>query len=284
MSNHTVYLRLLSLQDIKWALARGYPSKLRYKLYERQGNSLRASGRYTEALQAFRKALAVLEQAQLIPEIAQKFTERVQESLASCKGKSDRKQKSKTPEEESAGDHVTVTSDPDSLYPDLASSCEVRESPQKGLYVVAKETIKPGDVIIKERPYAWTVEPDYKHTYCHHCISRLVTVLSTNTTIVLGDDEAECWLVSSKILNFCLNYPIGQFSGFLLPRYPRQVLSIISEVEVSKQCHHEMFFEREFFLSDSPVPYPAWSVMWPCSAMRSVWFEPISTISTSVPV
>ena len=142
---------------------------------------MRALGRYTEAQEAFRKALAVLEQAQLIPEIAQKFTERVQECLASCKGKSDKKQKSKTAEEESAGDDVTVTvtSGPESWYPDLASSCEVRESPEKGLYVVAKETIKPGDVIIKERPYAWTMEPDYKHTYCHHCMSRLVMVDGT---------------------------------------------------------------------------------------------------------
>ena len=164
MSDHTVYLRLLSLQDIKWALARGCPAKLRYKLYERQGNSLRALGRYTEGQEAFRKALVVLEQAQIIPEVQQKFTERVQKCLTSCQGKPDKKEKSKTPEEESARDDVTVTSDPDSLYPDLASSCDVRLSPEKGLYVVAKETIKPGDVIIKERPYAWTVEPDYKHT------------------------------------------------------------------------------------------------------------------------
>ena len=137
---------------------------------------MRELGRYTEAREAFRKALAVLNQAQLLPEIAQKFADRVQTCLASCEGKPDKKPKSKTPEVEAAGNDVTVMSDPDSLYPDLASSCEVRKSPEKGLYVVAKETIKPGDVIIKERPYAWTVEPDYKHTYCHHCMSRLVTV------------------------------------------------------------------------------------------------------------
>ena len=37
--------------------------------------------------------------------------------------------------------------------------------------------------------------------------------------IVLGDDEEECWLVRftlTKMLKFCLNYPIGQLSCLLM--------------------------------------------------------------------
>ena len=45
--------------------------------------------------------------------------------------------------------------------------------------------------------------------------------------IVLGDDKVKCWLVRFTITKIikCLNYP-GQLGGFLLPPYPRQVLSL----------------------------------------------------------
>ena len=48
--------------------------------------------------------------------------------------------------------------------------------------------------------------------------------------IVLGDDETECWLVHftfTKMLKFCLNYPIIELCGFPLPSDPRQALSIL---------------------------------------------------------
>ena len=48
--------------------------------------------------------------------------------------------------------------------------------------------------------------------------------------IVLRDDETECWLVHftfTKMLKFCLNYPIIELCGFPLPSDPRQALSIL---------------------------------------------------------
>ena len=47
--------------------------------------------------------------------------------------------------------------------------------------------------------------------------------------IVLGNDETECWLAPStltKMLNFCLNYAIGQLNSFLFSLYPHQGLSM----------------------------------------------------------
>ena len=44
----------------------------------------------------------------------------------------------------------------------------------------------------------------------------------TEKIMVLGDDETECSLVGFKTLKCCLNDPIGQLSGFLLPPYSRQ--------------------------------------------------------------
>ena len=44
----------------------------------------------------------------------------------------------------------------------------------------------------------------------------------------IGDDEAECRLVHftlTTMLEFWLNYPIGQLTSFLLPLYPHQALS-----------------------------------------------------------
>ena len=61
-----------------------------------------------------------------------------------------------------------------------------------------------------------------------------------STMTVLGDDEADCWLVRftlTKMLKFCLNYSIGQLSSFPLPPYPHQAQSIwihINEITMIK--------------------------------------------------
>ena len=49
------------------------------------------------------------------------------------------------------------------------------------------------------------------------------------TLIVLGNNEAKCWLVYftiTQILRFCSNYPIGQISGFSLLLDLRHTLSL----------------------------------------------------------
>ena len=126
--------------------------------------------RYSQATDSYNKALALLDQAELTAQKKQAHREVLEKVEVSCRGKPDKtaKVKAKKPTE----DKTNFNSDPDSLYPNLSLSCEVRSSPEKGLYVVAKETLKPGDVIIKENPYVWSVEPEFKQTYCHHCMSR----------------------------------------------------------------------------------------------------------------
>ena len=126
--------------------------------------------RYSHATDSYHKALALLDQAELTAQKKQSYREALEKVEAACRGKPD--QTVKVKKTKPAEDETNFNSDPDSLYPNLSASCEVRSSPEKGLYVVAKETLTPGDVIIKEKAYAWSVEPEFKHTYCHHCMSR----------------------------------------------------------------------------------------------------------------
>ena len=45
-------------------------------------------------------------------------------------------------------------------------------------------------------------------------------------------DEDECWLVHfiiTKMLNFCLNYPIGQLSNLLIPAYPQNWSHVVTQ-------------------------------------------------------
>ena len=226
------------MQDIKWALARGYPTKLRYKLYERQGNSLQALGRFTEATEAYGKTLNLLDQSELPADKKNTIRQIVKKIEEFCREKTDDVAKGKT--KKAQKDDVNFIPDPDSLYPNLSPTCEVRSSPEKGLYVVAKETLKPGDVIIKENPYAWSVDPEYKHTYCHHCMSRFVFFFCSLQILIFF------WLIWNKCTCVIMNCP--------------SLLSL--EISCSKMTSFEHFLFSRF---TTAIPCPGCNVALFCN-------------------
>ncbi|XP_055384108.1 SET and MYND domain-containing protein 4 [Condylostylus longicornis] len=49
------------------------------------------------------------------------------------------------------------------------------ESPDKGRYIIAKDNLKTGDIVLTEEPIAACLLPNYYGTHCHHCLQRLIT-------------------------------------------------------------------------------------------------------------
>ena len=74
------------------------------------------------------------------------------------------------PKKEDAYQKVHIETNSASNYPNLAISCEVRKTTEKGHHVVAKNDLKPGDAIIVEKPYAHAILQQFKYMYCHHCL------------------------------------------------------------------------------------------------------------------
>lgn len=65
---------------------------------------------------------------------------------------------------------VTGKRHPD--FPNASNKICIKEDKNVGRYGVAKETIRTGETLIVEPPYAACLLPECFGTHCHHCFER----------------------------------------------------------------------------------------------------------------
>ena len=62
---------------------------------------------------------------------------------------------------------------PNKKFPHLSKALDVKFSKAEGRFLVAKQKINPGDVLIVDTPYATSLFEEYKSTHCNYCFKRL---------------------------------------------------------------------------------------------------------------
>ena len=62
---------------------------------------------------------------------------------------------------------------PNKKYPHLSKALEVKFSKAEGRFLVAKQKILPGDVLIVDTPYITSLFGEYQTTHCNYCFKRL---------------------------------------------------------------------------------------------------------------
>merc|ERR1712123_431711 len=62
---------------------------------------------------------------------------------------------------------------PNKKYPHLSKAVEVKMCPKEGRYMVAKQKIVPGDVLMVDTAYATSLFEDYYKSHCNHCFIRI---------------------------------------------------------------------------------------------------------------
>jgi len=62
---------------------------------------------------------------------------------------------------------------PNKKYPHLSKAVEVKSCPKEGRYMVAKQKILPGDVLMVDTAYATSMFEDYYKTHCNCCFIRI---------------------------------------------------------------------------------------------------------------
>jgi len=62
---------------------------------------------------------------------------------------------------------------PNKKYPHLSKAVEVKTCPKEGRYMVAKQKIVPGDVLMVDTAYATSLFEDYYKSHCNHCFIRI---------------------------------------------------------------------------------------------------------------
>merc|ERR1712198_684269 len=62
---------------------------------------------------------------------------------------------------------------PNKKYPHLSKAVEVKSSTNEGRYMVAKQKIVPGDVLMVDTAYSTSMFEGYYPTHCNLCFIRL---------------------------------------------------------------------------------------------------------------
>ncbi|CAB3374725.1 Hypothetical predicted protein [Cloeon dipterum] len=81
---------------------------------------------------------------------------------------------------------------PHATIPNASSALDLRESPEKGRYLVANTTIPAGAVVIVDEPYAWMLSPSAWHDHCTHCCRPVLAPLPCPTCTQVCFCSREC--------------------------------------------------------------------------------------------
>lgn len=181
------------IADINLALVYGYPPQLHYKLYERLAKCYILLKDKENAMKSALTAKKMLERNK------SKFDkEKYQSSMKTLL-----KLGSSVNNPETFSDNITVVKDPVVKVPavsmkphrklkDFSSLLRVEFDPAVGRHVKAEKTVKPGDTLLVEDPFAAVLYPDKAGTNCDNCFSKLRSVVPCPDCSGIGFCSKEC--------------------------------------------------------------------------------------------
>ena len=178
----------LALLDIELALENGYPALLRYKLWARQGGCRQALGDTTEARRGFEKARESFANLGQHAEDYKKAMAYIkQKEVEACQHNIESVQTSPSEERKTAGlEH------PHPKYPAFTSKVDLKQTTKFGRHVVARETIKPGEIVGVDTAIVGILSPDKYSTNCMHCMASLVRMVPCLHCTAVMFCSAEC--------------------------------------------------------------------------------------------
>ena len=71
-----------------------------------------------------------------------------------------------------------------------AAAVDVAHSADEGRYAVATESVKPGDLLVVEKPHASVLMSEKLGTHCTHCLKRSV---ARSTAAFLNPKSVNFW-------------------------------------------------------------------------------------------
>ena len=163
----------LAISDINFAFSVGYPEDIKYKLYDRLGrchlknnNPVKAKPSFLIATQLLSKCND-LDEAK-ISQLKRSFELLIQECENSINAEdkmTNGKQSKVLPDIQISTNDMIRSKE----YPSLADKLEIKEDKIVGRHIVAKESLKLGETVLTESPYAAVLYPENNGKNCHNC-------------------------------------------------------------------------------------------------------------------
>jgi len=183
----------LCVKDIDEALEHHYPKELKWKLYKRKARILVDCKRHLDARDAFRQALKWLDWAHMERERRMDIQKEIQKWLSifqtgrSVRNMGDFKTKGKV-----LPPLPSLAQGRNPMFPALSSKVEIKYSPTRGRYAVAKEDIAVGDYLCTEQPYAAVLLAEAFGTHCQNCFILVQAPIPCQTCSGVVFCSSEC--------------------------------------------------------------------------------------------
>ncbi|XP_068212579.1 SET and MYND domain-containing protein 4-like [Palaemon carinicauda] len=207
--------------DAEKSLSFGCPHENLWNSHEILGHTNAHQKDYAKAEYHFLKALENLRKSNTVNEVKATVTVRIMtvfKSIKSKKGKknsgTNKKQKENVkPPQLSYGKHE--------MFPYASSALEFLVTKERGRYVIAKRDIRPGDILMVEKPYCTMMNPDFLPSHCYNCYQRAFVPIPCNSCAKVCYCSEECRAASweglhakeCKILNHLIEPGIGKIAA-----------------------------------------------------------------------
>ena len=154
------------VDDLTLALDSGYPRHIHYKAWQRLAVAYEGLGLTTKAKEAYESLLEVLDYSDIPTERVGKMRKDATMAL-----------KTLIVEQETEKVEVLKLPSQNSNFPTLSDKVEVKESIGQGRFLVARETIEPGEVVSREEALAVSLDPIHVGEQCTHCLRHAIAPL-----------------------------------------------------------------------------------------------------------
>ena len=155
------------VDDLTFALDSGYPRHLHYKAWQRLAVAYEGLGLSMKAKEAYEKLLGVLDYSDIPTDRVGKMRKDASMALKTLI----------VEEEERDKDEVLKLLSRNSSFPTLSEKVEMRESTGQGRFLVARQTIDPGEVVSREEALAASLDPTHRAEQCTHCLRHALAPL-----------------------------------------------------------------------------------------------------------
>ncbi|XP_023333559.1 SET and MYND domain-containing protein 4 [Eurytemora carolleeae] len=172
----------LCIRDITRAFNYSYPNNLMYKLFERKARCQRALKDYARGLESMKEAEMWMKYSTLSETKSLTFKKEISKNIEFLAEKVSLLTIDEVQNMAGLGPQTSgclaksppVLENRSTEIPCASSDVTLRYTPEKGRFLVVNRDVKPGEILLVEKPYSSILLPDFYSSHCQTCCQRLL--------------------------------------------------------------------------------------------------------------
>jgi len=172
----------LCIKDITRAFNYSYPNNLMYKLFERKARCQRAIKDYARGLESMKEAEMWMKYSTLSETKSVSFKKEIAKNIEFLTEKVNQMTVEDVKNTANLGPQASgcLAKTPPDLdnksqeIPVAREDIKLKYHPDKGRYLVVEKDVKPGEILLVEKPYSSILLPEYYNTHCQTCCQRVL--------------------------------------------------------------------------------------------------------------